>query len=446
MSGPGGIPPVILPLFPTLGDLPLARAGQPVQTVVQGSAGSPFIQVAGQQIPLDSVGIVPGMVVSVEMMGKGDEARLRITPHIREGAAATLPTDQVRPATAPSAVAALQHSAEGPAQAAVGGRGATHQGNVPRLTEMVVRVLESLQSLDRTAPAVQVVTPGRLPLTEQAVRQIVGLFVSRGSLGEDLALVRGMMRQAAADGILSTSRAIEVDRFFSGLMQTTEDGFDSLIERLFGRTATGTESRLAHLASMADGMTARLPEALADDLRAFLSRLASDESLLEHLDGRGQRGAFNKAVGQILDRLSGINLQNLRGLAQTYHFLEIPFAPGAPVQFAQVHFFGEGGPGQHAMADDNATVVLDLSTSRLGDLWVSMTLMPAGEARRCMCTFRATSSSAAAVLQEHAPELQAAFNDIGYPGSQVRVTLWDGDRLRETASLMARFAGLDMSA
>jgi hypothetical protein len=42
--------------------------------------------------------------------------------------------------------------------------------------------------------------------------------------------------------------------------------------------------------------------------------------------------------------------------------------------------------------------------------------------------------------------LVRALEESGYTSATVHVALWDGNRLRETAHLMRRFAGIDVTA
>lgn len=127
---------------------------------------------------------------------------------------------------------------------------------------------------------------------------------------------------------------------------------------------------------------------------------------------------------------------------QSYLFLDLPFASGMPIREGRVHFFAEGRARDRGFDAKNATVALDLVTSRLGALWIVIRIFEG----HCACRFCATSEAAVETLQSTAHELAQALDNAGYPNAAVQATLWDGDRLRETANLMRRFSGIDVTA
>jgi hypothetical protein len=49
-------------------------------------------------------------------------------------------------------------------------------------------------------------------------------------------------------------------------------------------------------------------------------------------------------------------------------------------------------------------------------------------------------------LQEMQSELADRLSRAGYPGANVQTALWDGDRVRELATMMRRFKGLNIEA
>jgi Flagellar hook-length control protein FliK len=134
-------------------------------------------------------------------------------------------------------------------------------------------------------------------------------------------------------------------------------------------------------------------------------------------------------------------MQNLRTFAAPYLFLDLPFPPDAPISRAQIHVFGEGGRGRH-FDRRNASITLDLSTPRLGDLWISLTITGGA----CTCVVRAAREATVAAITAATPELGQALAEAGYPDASVQVTSWSGNRLEETAQLMRRFSGLDVRA
>jgi len=85
--------------------------------------------------------------------------------------------------------------------------------------------------------------------------------------------------------------------------------------------------------------------------------------------------------------------------------------------------------------------VMDLAMSRLGELWVTLQTNNG----HCRCKVRA-AAKAVTLIDLHREELTEALVRIGFASAQVSVAPWDGDRIRETAALLRRFAGIDVNA
>ena len=147
-------------------------------------------------------------------------------------------------------------------------------------------------------------------------------------------------------------------------------------------------------------------------------------------------------MGRVAERLTGGQLQNLRGLEQSYVFLELPFQTGAPLRHGQVHLFSDGHGKRRNIDANNATVALDLSMTKLGDLWITLRVVNG----QCACKFRATSQPVADAIEAASGDLVQALGAAGYPRAMVQVALWDGDRLKRVTLLMRRFSGLDVQA
>jgi hypothetical protein len=103
---------------------------------------------------------------------------------------------------------------------------------------------------------------------------------------------------------------------------------------------------------------------------------------------------------------------------------------------------GEGGGKAQRFDAANATVVIDLSTSALGELWITLSAVHGV----CSCWIRARDVDAMTALQEMQGELADRLSRAGYPNASVQTALWDGDRVRELATMMRRFKGLNIEA
>jgi hypothetical protein len=174
----------------------------------------------------------------------------------------------------------------------------------------------------------------------------------------------------------------------------------------------------------------------------LLSRIQQDPDVARFVAETGQVREFHGAVERVLDRLSGRQLQNLHSVDRSYQFFELPVAGDSPYRHLQVHFFGHEGRGRKRFDPKNATVVLDVSMSRLGDLWINLAIANG----RCTCTIRATDQETVDAIESGRDELRRALDGVGYPGAQVRVSLWDGDRFAAATKLIRRFTGFHADA
>ena len=204
--------------------------------------------------------------------------------------------------------------------------------------------------------------------------------------------------------------------------------------------AKSTEARLAQHAK-SPSASATTPS-LSADLRARLSSLKNDQAFQKFLVATGRIGDFEGHIEHALDRMTGAHLQNARALEHPYLFLELPMAPGGLVESAQLHIFEDGGHDGHEGARAPETVVMDLETTHLGPLWISV--RTAGPI--CRCEFRAMTAEAVEAITESSGELVRGLESAGYGRAHVEASLWKGDRLSAVVELMRRFAGIDVSA
>jgi hypothetical protein len=377
------------------------RPGQSAQGVIEGTPDRLTLVVARARVPLsENTQLTAGQRVHVEVLDAGKGLQLRVTP---------LPAGEDTPAR-PAA---------------------------PALEAVVARVLEGL-GVPRQAESPSAIVPRALPLTDAAIRSVLSLYTERAATSEDLRVIAGLISQAAADGALPAEAAREASALITRYLPREADDIMPALEHLARNIPS--EARIALAA--AAGRFESLAETARTDLGALLSQLRSSDGLTAYLQGKGQLHQFQSAVDRVVDRISAGQLQNLHRLDQPYVFAEIPFPADGPVREARVHFFHEGHGGQHAFEGRNASVTLDLSTTKLGDLWITLQLAEG----HCSCRFGATSEAAVTAIEGGQDDLLRALERAGYARATVHVALWDGDRLRETARLMRRFAGIDVKA
>ena len=199
-------------------------------------------------------------------------------------------------------------------------------------------------------------------------------------------------------------------------------------------------ARLAE--AIAKGGVQQFLATLSDDAPAALARLIESDAFAEFLRQTGQSADFHRAVEHLVDRFAAAQLVNARGTDVPYLFFALPMLADSAVRHAHIHVMGEGGGKTQRFDAKNATVALDLSTSALGDLWITLSITHGA----CSCWIRARDLDAVAAIQSHAGELAARLSDAGYPGASVQTALWDGNRVRELATMMRRFKGLNVEA
>lgn len=362
-------------------------AGQTLRAVVAGESGALFLRVAGQRVPLAlDAGFTAGQTLQAEVVAHENGLALRVGPP--------------------------------PVSAAP-----------PPLSDALRAVLATLGQLPAVEDAA-VLVPAGLANHEAGLRQVLLLLFEQNSLGADMQLLARLAARGGAAGV-----AQEAAGAFSALAAQDAASLKQLIELLVhGRSS---EARIA--AALAEGNLDETIAALKAGLREQVARLRGNDALRAWLRGQGAIKQFEAAAGRVLERLDANALQNLRGLEHPYVFLELPAPPDSGCLRARVHFFGEGR-GQ-TFKRGAATVALDLSMSRLGDVWVTLET----RAGHCVCRFRARQTETVEAVREHAGELAEALGRAGFSGARVEARVWDGDRLRAAADLARACAGLDVS-
>jgi hypothetical protein len=379
------------------------RPGHLFQAVVQGTPGQLTLQIANTRVPLQAgSGLQPGQQVQVEVRQGVDGMQLRV-----------MPQTQTAPATPP-------------------------QSPPPQMAPVLTTVLETLGLLQQAGPAAHML-PRELPPVAAAVRDLLSLFHHRASLGTDLERFVALARQAVRAGALPPDQT---------------RGLEALLTRLVARDADGIEGALRAWASQGGPVEAQMARALAEegvdealarlrgDLKTLISQLRSNPDLLRFLRSAGTAREFEALGDRLLGRLAGGDLQNLRALEQPYFFLELPFGAEAPIQHAQIHFFGEQTGRGNTFDRSDAMVAMDLSTTQLGDLWISLRVTHG----RCYCTFGATSEATLEAIERASGELVEGLAQAGYRDAVIQVRPWNGDRFAEVSALVGRFSGLDVEA
>ena len=376
------------------------RPGQVFQTTVIGSPDKLALNLNGVRLPLDTQsGLVAGQRVQAEILSTQQGLHLRVTP---------LTPGTTSPNQSQSSSLAL-----------------------------VTSVLQILNATHAIEDAQSLLAP-RLPQTANAVQQLLALFVNRDTLTRDLQSLLTLLGKAAQHGTINNKLVETLSMWLAQFTATESKAFNELLRKLHGEGKF--EARLA--AALRAGDLDAVLDAIHADLRAQIAQLQNNKAFLTYLRGTKQINVFENLIERIFARWAGGDLQNLHQLEQPYVYLEIPLPPDGNIQHAQVHFLGEGREENEVLNKENATVILDLATAHLGDLWITLQITKG----RCLCHFKAINESVVHLIQSSSHELNAAMASAGYNNTTISAATWDGDRLKATANLMRRFGGLNLHA
>ncbi len=383
------------------------QVGQVLQGMIQATNEGLFL-IAGQvrvQVPARS-DLIPGQSVTAEVVARNAQdgsIQLRITPQ-----AAAVSTTQ--PAVAQTALA-----------------------------EMVDAILRTLGAVDLPENAATLVPP-QLPPTPEAARAALTFFAVRARMGPDIEQVAARIQEAIQAGVPMRAETRAAATLLSRLVASKPDSFEPVLRQWLSEAGATTEARVAQ--ALTSGSNDRLSALMHTDVRAALAQLRNDPALATYLRARNELPGFQEALARVADRVNGSQLQNVRGTDIPYWVTEIPFAPGGPIRDGLVHFLPEGRRAHGKAGSDYATVALDLSTTRLGDLWVTLQV-GGGE---CHCRVQASGTVVVDALRAAAKELETGLVQAGYARPTIQIAQWDGNRLRETATLLQRYAGFQGKA
>ena len=399
------------------------RAGSVLHATVEGVPGRLAAVSGSLRVPLpDSAPFQPRQPVLIEVRETPQGLQLL-----------------VRPTDTPAGSAGQTHGAQAQtAQAQTGQAQAAAKPDLAALLKMVAGALDAAGVAADPGVAAEILPPS-LPRTEAAIREFLAPFAAPALLGDDLAALADLVARAVAAGA--------VPRRLAGLVNGAARGLDAL-------NAGGLEAALARAADDAAPLEARIAAALASDVpdavqelvsrdpRALLDTLRQSEPFQTFLRESGQTKLFESLVNRIVARMTEAGVQNVRSLDQPYLFLQIPCTVEGPFRRGHIHIMSGGRGGGRELDSRSATIALDVSTARLGDLWITISLHD----NRCACRICARSPEAVQAVKAAAGELETSLKQAGYARAAVHAVLWDGDRLRALADLMRPYSGLDVEA
>ena len=406
MVGPGTIQFLPLSLPDTLNSIThLFRGGQTRPGLVITGREGLFLQVAGARIPIPkSAGTFEaGQRVVITLVNSGQAPALRVAPQ-----------------------AIAQHPAP-----------PSPQGPLPFLSA----VLESLGALSqKNIAAAAAIVPANVALPEQALRALMALFAARRNAGRALATVSALLETALAAGAVSSEAVPTLERLAAQMKATEAGAFREALSTVEAATGKAVETRLAQL--VRSGTDSDPETVLRGSLYAELSRLSADRKLAGFLKSTGGLAAFESALDGLLEQLRGGDVHRARAAEIPYQFINLPLNPQSGFDRVHVHFFGDGRNEKENGAPSTSLVVIDLSLSLLGAMWITLRTTP----NTCSCRIQTIGPDAAAAINEHAQELSKALADAGYAETVVEAVVWEGDRFEAVADLFRSASGLDISA
>lgn len=308
-------------------------------------------------------------------------------------------------------------------------------------TEQTIRTFLSESGTGSSANLVRLLSlaGGQIPMTADTIGALVRLFTGRLRMAGDASRLTRMVGELVAAGIIDSEDGEIMARTLETFSLRAASTLVSALKRMRVRAGKPVEAELAKVVQGEQTIEAALRN--SDQIAQTLRSIRHNEEAVRFLRESGRWEEFRTASDQVLDRLMATQLQNTAGLEHPYVFLDLPFAMEGFLDFAHIHFWIEGGKGKSTDDEEDATVVLDLSMTRLGDLWISLRI----HQDRCTCRVLATSDEIVETLRAVSGELEQLLSGIGFSGTEVEVGYWDGDRIRETADFMRPLSRLDLT-
>ena len=408
LGGIGGVGPILTSVLLQPFQAVALRPGDVLRGIVQSIEPQTLVRFGSLVVPVEkTLELRPGQAVSAEVVRSDAGLQLRI-------------------ATSPLS------TASNPTE--------TQSGAAPPdLPSIIVDALQALGKLDFAEQAVSLV-PREIAANPVAVRLVLSLLLDRGDESDASGQLARILQRAIDEGVLSEADVRGVLPALTALNGEDAAEIAPALQKVADASQRPLAARLAQ--SIAKHGTHRLMELFTNDVPSSLAKLAEHGPFTEFLRQTGQLAEYHHAVEHLAERFAAAQLVNARGADAPYLFIALPVPADAPLRHAHLHIMGEGGGKTQRFDAKNATVVLDLSTSALGDLWITLTTAHG----MCSCSIRARELDAVAALDAHAGELAARLADAGYSGAQVQTALWDGDRVRALAAMMRRFRGIDLEA
>lgn len=319
--------------------------------------------------------------------------------------------------------------------------GAALEKNDVPIIQMIRQILRALapdrlSNADRLASLV----PSQVASNHSAVRSLMTLFLSRHELGDQIRELSLLLREAEQQGWIPTKETALLLALYRDKSETYLEP-EKLISIL--KNFHGSDPAEKILAAVLKGHM-NIQDAL-DQLRItarqLLAVLRENRDLAVWAANSGRKQQLDKVLSQLLDRSDATALQHLHGDRIPYRFLDLSgfLLPG--LTHAMVHWFSDrqkrSGAEDNHFTEEQFTVEMDLSFSRLGDIWVTMTAKSGTGVKSCICRLRCADENVCSFLSRNIEPLREGLRAIGYENAAVSVENWPGNNgLAETVRIL----------
>jgi hypothetical protein len=322
---------------------PSFRPGTVLRATVEGAPGSLSAVSGPLRVPLpESAAFQPRQPVLIEVRDTSNGLQLLVRP-------AEAPAPQPPPASKPDLTALIQIVADALASAGV--------------TADPQTAAEAL--------------PPSLPRTQSAVQEFLATFSPAALIGDDWRGLADLVARAVAAGAIPKRLAGLIKNAFPSFNASSPAEIETALARAAG-DGVPLEAKLAAALTSEDPAT--IQNIARQDPRALIETLRNNDSFQSFLRQAGQIKTFDSLADKILARLADPAVQNIRSLDLPYMFLQIPCPPDGPFRRGHIHITSGGG-GSREINLRSATIALDISTARLGDLWITISLLE----NHCAC-------------------------------------------------------------
>ncbi len=310
--------------------------------------------------------------------------------------------------------------------------------------ETVLRETATLLGLTQYLARIESVLPQALPNKNEYLQHWMQVLYGTESPGVQLQQLHTWLQQASLAGVLSPQDQ-NLIALLGHLLHPFGSDFAALLRRMYQDQRS--EARIArHIHSLDATSSMNTPglqtKEIFESIHFQLAQLKAQKSLLQYLGSLGQRNNFLSVLDQVLQRLEAVRYQNLHGLDHPYAFWEIPLDEQSGFTRCQIHFFGDEKNPNNASKTPAVSIVLDIETEHLGQLWIQLQIHDL----TCSCLLQSDKAETRALLKSESKALEDGLRQAGLQVESCEVRAWTGDRMAMLTRLFQRFNTFEIHA